>query len=103
MKLLTLVVHTGAQQDLADLLRTIDKVPGFTFSHAEGHGLEIEEDAYLSARDDTVGYAPRVRTDILLEDENVDEVLSELCNKGSCITGQGIYWVTAVEKGGHLK
>lgn len=103
MKLLTLVVHTNVQQDLADLLRTIDKVPGFTFSHVEGHGQEAEDDSFLSARDDVVGYVPRIRTEIMLDDSDVDEVLDKLCNKDSCIIGQGVYWVTAVEKGGHLK
>lgn len=102
MKKLTLIIHTNAQQALADLLRTIDQVPGFTFSHVEGHGLEVEEDSFLSARDKVVGYIPRIRTDILLEDGDVDVVLAKLRDKENNVAGQGIYWVTAVEKGGHL-
>ena len=102
MKLLTLVVHTNVQQELADLLRSIDQVFGFTFSHVEGHGLEVENDSYLSARDKVVGYVPRIRTEILLNDVDVDDVLDKLCNKDSCIVGQGIYWLAPVEKGGHL-
>jgi nitrogen regulatory protein P-II 1 len=102
MKILTLIVHTNVQQELADLLRTMDQVPGFTFSHVEGHGTEIENDAYLAARDDAVGYVPRIRTDILLDDSHVDIVLKRLSDNENNIAGQGIYWVTQVEKGGHL-
>ncbi|MEN8180009.1 MAG: DUF3240 family protein [Pseudomonadota bacterium] len=102
MKKLTLIIHTNAQQALADLLRTIDQVPGFTFSHVDGHGIEIENDSFLSARDKVVGHTPRIRTDILLEDGDVDDVLAKLCDRENNIAGQGIYWVTAVEKGGRL-
>lgn len=102
MKKLTLIIHTNVQQQVADLLRTIDQVPGFTFSHVEGHGAEVENDSFLSARETVVGYIPRIRTDILLEDGDVDVVLAKLREKENNIVGQGIYWVTAVEKGGHL-
>lgn len=103
MKLLTLIVHTDVQRDVTALLRGISQVPGFTFSHVEGHGIEAERDPFLAARDQVVGVVPRIRTDILLEDAYVDLVLARLCGTDQCIAGQGIYWVTPVEKGGHLK
>ena len=102
MKILTLIIHTNVQQELADLLRNTDKVPGFTFSHVEGHGSETENDSFLSARDEVVGYVPRIRFEILLEDADVDVVLTKLCDKENSLAGQGAYWVTPVEKGGHL-
>lgn len=102
MKVLTIIVHTNVQQELSDLLHTMDQVSGFTFSHVEGHGTETENDSFLSARDDVVGYIPRIRTDILLEDTDIEVVLNRLSDKENNITGQGIYWVTPVEKGGHL-
>lgn len=102
MKLLTLIVHTNAQQELTELLREMYQVPGFTFTHVEGHGNEVEDDAFVSAHDEVVGYVPRIRTDILLKDTDVDIVLSRLSEKENSISGQGIYWVTAVEKGGHI-
>lgn len=102
MKLLTLVVHTNVQQDLTTVLRNLDPVSGFTFSHVEGHGIEVDKDPFLSARDNTVGFVPRIRADILLEDADVDAVLTVLGDKEHNITGQGVYWVTPVEKGGHL-
>lgn len=102
MKLLTLIVHTDVQEDLVKLLRDLNEVSGFTFIHVEGHGEETENDRFLSARDKVVGFAPRIRTELLLEDKDVDTVLAELRGKEHNITGQGIFWVTSVEKGGHL-
>lgn len=102
MKLLTLIVHTDVQQDLVKLLRSMNEISGFTFIHVEGHGEETESDKFLSARDEVVGFAPRIRTDLLLEDNEVDSVLSTLRDKKHNVAGQGIYWITPVEKGGHL-
>jgi nitrogen regulatory protein P-II 1 len=102
MKHLTLTIHTNVQQDIADQLRNMEQVSGFTFSHAEGHGVEVESDPFLSARDKVVGYTPRIRVDILLEDGDVDLVLESLRKTTCGVEGQGIYWVTAVEHSGHL-
>ena len=102
MKHLTLIIHTNVQQDMADQLRSLEQVSGFTFCHAEGHGVEVESDPFLSARDKVVGYTPRIRVDILLEDGDVDSVLESLRKTTYGVEGQGIYWVTAVEQSGHL-
>ena len=102
MKHLTLIIHTNAQQDLADQLRSLEQVSGFTFSHVEGHGVQVESDPFLSARDKVVGYTPRIRVDILLKDCDVDVVLESLRKTSYGLKGQGLYWITAVEQNGHL-
>ena len=102
MKILTLIVHANTQQELADQLRTLKQVSGFTFSHVEGHGAQVESDPFLSARDKVVGYTPRVRVDILLDDADVSVVLEALHQAENNVTGQGVYWTTPVEEGGHL-
>jgi nitrogen regulatory protein P-II 1 len=102
MKNLTLILHTNVQQDLADHLRGIEHVSGFSFSHVEGHGVQVESDPFLSARDKVVGYTPRVRVDILLEDEHVDSVLLSIRKTTKGIEGQGIFWVSPVEQSGQL-
>ena len=101
MKNLVLIVHANAQQELADRLRELKAVMGFTFSHVEGHGAQVEHDPFLSTRDKVVGFVPRVRVDLLLEDKDVGAVLDALRGEGG-IKGQGIYWVTAVEQQGRL-
>lgn len=102
MKLLTLIVHTNAQQELSDLLHKMDQITGFSFSKVEGFGTEKENDPYLLARDEVVGCIPRIQVDILLEDNDVEHVLIRLRDKNNNVTGQGVYWVMPVEKGGHI-
>lgn len=102
MKNLAMITHANAQEDLADLLRSLEQVQGFTFSYVEGHGTQVEHDPLLSVRDKVVGYTPRVRVDILLEDADVELVLAALRMHGSGVSGQGIYWVTPVEQHGRL-
>lgn len=102
MKHLTLIIHTNLQQDLADQLRSMEQISGFTFCHVEGHGVQVESDPFLSARDKVVGYTPRVRADILLEENDVDSVLETLRSSISGLQNQGIYWLTAVERNGRL-
>lgn len=102
MKQLTLIVHADSEQALADTLRALPQAPGFTFTRVEGHGAQDERDAFLSARDRVVGYAPHVRVDILLEDTDVDAVLRSLRQRQSGVVGQGMYWVTPVDKHGRL-
>ena len=102
MKNLVIILHTDVQQDVADLLRGLDQIRGFTFSHAEGHGEHSEDDSFLSARDKVVGYVPQVRVDIMLEDEDVDAVLAAIRSNQGRVVGQGFYWVTSIESRGDL-
>lgn len=102
MKILTLIVHTDVQQKLSDRLRRMNQVGGYTFSHVEGHGIESEDEDFVSAHDEAVGYAPRVRIDLLLQDGDVERVLKTIIDGEPSIRGAGFYWVTLVEKGGQL-
>lgn len=102
MKHLTLIIHTDAQQSLTDQLRGMEHVSGFTYCDVDGHGIEAESDPFLSARDEVVGYTPRIRVDILLQDSDVESTLEALRSSSDHIKGQGIFWVTSVEQNGHL-
>jgi nitrogen regulatory protein P-II 1 len=64
--------------------------------------VQAESDPFLSERDKVVGYTPKVRVDILLQDSDVDTVLDTLRSSTYGIEGQGIYWITAVEQNGCL-
>ena len=102
MKNLTLIVHADVQQALADVLRSLKPVSGFTFTAVEGHGSQDEHDAFLSARDRVVGYVPHVRVDILIGNKDVDDVLDALRAADSSFAGRGIYWIVPVEQHGRL-
>jgi nitrogen regulatory protein P-II 1 len=102
MKNLVMIVHADIQQRLADELRALPQVAGFTFTHVEGHGPQSQHDPSVSARDLVVGYTPHVRVDILLVDEDVGTVLETL-RAGHCgVAGQGVYWLTPVVEHGRL-
>lgn len=102
MKNLTLIVHADLEQALADVLRGLKQVSGFTFSHVEGHGAQDERDPLLSARDRVVGYTPHVRVDLVLEDEDVAKVLAALREANCGVADRGVYWVTPVVQHGRL-
>lgn len=102
MKNLTLIVHADMEQALADTLRGLNQVSGFTFTHIEGHHPQDEFDSELSARDRVVGYTPHVRVDMLLKNEDVDDVLRALRNADCGLAGRTTYQLTAVEQHGSL-
>ena len=102
MKNLVMIIHSKVQQELADRLRSIEQVQGFTFSSVEGHGVQVEHDPLLSMRDKVVGYVPRIRVDVLLDDTDVEVVLATLRDTENSLSGQGIYWIIPVENSGRL-
>lgn len=110
MKILTLIIHSGAQQDVADRLRAMSEVTDFSFSRVEGHSVQLDSDPLLTAYDKVVGYTPRVRADMLLDDADVTPVLARLREAGggdagpggNSLAGQCVYWVMPVEQGGRL-
>jgi nitrogen regulatory protein PII len=99
MKNLTLIVHADTELALADVLRGLSQVAGFTFTQVEDHGPQDERDGELSARDLVVGYAPRVRVDLILKDADVDSVLTALRESHIGVAGRAAYWVTSVTSG----
>lgn len=102
MKNLTLVVHADIRQALADVLRGLKEIGGFTFTRVEGHGPQDERDPQLSARDRVVGYTPHVRVDIVLDNKDVDPVLYALRESRCGLAGRGVYWVSDVTGQGRL-
>ena len=102
MKNLVIIIHTNGQETLSDLLRTLDVVQGFTFTNVEGHSSHSGRDSLLSARDKVVGYVPRVRVDILLEDQDVDRILNSIRTSSNGGLGGGVYWCVDVDQFGQL-
>lgn len=100
MKNLTLFVRADIKGALADNLRRIKQLSGFTFTPVEGHSPQDEQDPALSERDRVIGYTPRIRVDILLQAKDVEDVLHTLSNANCGLTGRCIYQLTAVEKQG---
>jgi len=102
MMTLVLDIHASLQQDVADCLRAHPAVENFTLAHVEGHGVQAITSSAVSARDKVVGYAPRVRVEILLQDDEVAHTLALLRQQVSGISEHGIYWVTPLIQHGKL-
>ncbi len=101
MKKFSMVVHSSLQQELADLLRSM-QLDNFMFSHIEEHSAQRENDVLLSARDRVVGYVPKVRVDVILDDERALKLVDEIREARPSFKGKGLFWISAVESSGEL-
>jgi len=102
MKCLTLIVHASAKRDVADRLRNIPAVSGFTLVPCEGHSAETGQDVFQSVRDRVVGYVPRIRVDVILEESQVKAVLEALKKEGQADARIGIWFITEIHETGTL-
>lgn len=102
MKLLALIVNANLQSEIADILRSIEIIDGFTLTNVEGHGAQSENDPFISTRDKVVGYTPHIRIDLLLENVHIPYVLETLRKSNIRLSKQSIYWITSVEEFGRL-
>jgi len=93
---LTLLADVSVKQSLADTLRTLPEVERFIFTHVEEHSHQLEQDPLLSERDKVVGYVPRIRVDILLDQSALEIVRKALCSPKCGLVGRCRYWVTPV-------
>lgn len=98
MKNLTILAHADSKQSIADVLRAMPEVTGFTFTAVEGHFPQDEHDAMLSAFDRVVGYTPHVRVDMILDDADIEKVLEAVRGSNCGVTGRCIYWATPVDR-----
>jgi nitrogen regulatory protein P-II 1 len=102
MKMLTLVVHANLRHELADVMRDLPEVHGFTFTRVQGHGSHVDVDPFLSSSDRVVGYTPRIKAEILLADEAVQPVLARLRQAMCHEHSRGSYWVGNIDESGVL-
>jgi len=102
MKHLILTIPANSKRDAADILHSVDYIEGFTFIDIEGHGTQSENDPFLSPRDKVVGYTPRARVELLLEDKQVTLLLEALRESKLGANKHIIYWVTDIQEFGRL-
>jgi len=103
MIILTLLADVSIKQTLSDVLRNEPDVERFIFTHVEEHSHQLEQDSLLTEQDKVVGYIPRIRVDILLDESALDKVRKDLCAPDSGLSGRCRYMVTPViESGGML-
>jgi len=102
MKCLTLFLHASAEGDVLDCLRAHPRVSGFTLVACQGHSTSGSGGQEETTMDHVVGFVPRIRIEVILEDDQVQEVLSGL---KSCLGDQGshgIWTISPVQDWGSL-
>ena len=99
---LILLVDVSVKQSLADTLRAIPEIERFIFTHVEEHSHQLEQDPLLSERDKVVGYVPRVKVEILLDESALNKVRDALCSPECGLVGRCRYWVSPVTESAGL-
>lgn len=97
MKLITAVVQPFT---VTDIRTAVDEagVHGLTFSEAQGYGRQKGHTEVYRGAEYEVGFVPKVRIDVVVDDEQVDAVAAAIV--GAARTGKigdGKIWVTPVE------
>ena len=102
MKCLIIVIHETAQENLVELLSTCNTVRLWHRMPALGHYDPGTGNPFETALDQVSGRVPRMRFEILLEEEGVDPVLKVLSMCRTCLKGRGLFWVTEVDQFGEF-
>jgi len=103
MRCLTVLVHTDDAHELVRMLGRLPIVNGFTLMQVEGHGTEVEKDAFMASLDRALGTSPRTRVDIVLADGAESEVIESLNSaKTKGVIRGGYYWVAELAKEGRI-
>lgn len=98
MKEIKAIVPPQRLPRIRSALRNIKGFPGMTVSKVDGCGHHVSRTA-LGVREELTDYSPKVRIDIVCPDELVEGVLQILAEVGHTgQVGDGIIWVTAVER-----
>ncbi|MBN2725430.1 MAG: DUF3240 family protein [Deltaproteobacteria bacterium] len=102
MKLLTIIIHEQAKQNLIEILNAHKEVDAFTIINAEGHIMGSEGNPFETTRDLVSGYVPRVRFDIVLKNDALEDVVDRITYCQSCIEGTGVWYVTDIDDYAHF-
>lgn len=98
MKLITAIVRPEKIDPIRSALEAFG-VQGMTVSQASGYGRQRGHPQVYRGAEFTVDLLPKVRLEILVDEESCDEILDVLiftANTGS--TGDGKIWVTEVHE-----
>lgn len=98
MKLITAIVKPFKVEDVKEALKDVGVV-GMTVSEAQGFGRQGGHTEVYRGAEYTVDFVPKVRVEILVEDELAQEVIEALVKAAR--TGQigdGKVWAVPVEE-----
>ena len=101
MKILSLMLNESKQNEIVELLQQLKEVNAYTIFHGEGH-FPGNIAPFESVHDEVMGFVPRIRIDLLLDDKDVTQVLSTIKGCSTCGSHGGVYWISPVDGIGEL-
>lgn len=97
MKKIEAIIRSSKFEDIKDGLLEIG-VQFFTFLEVKGHGMEKEDELVYRGVPYDAGYIPRLKIEIVIDDEKVDAVVESIQSNGrSGKIGDGKIIITNVE------
>ena len=98
MKLITAILKPVKLDEVKVALQAIG-VKGMTVSEASGVGRQLGRTEVYRGAEYTVNLIPKVRFEVIVNDEEVDAVVSAIVDTAKSGTiGDGKVWVTAIEE-----
>jgi nitrogen regulatory protein P-II 1 len=97
MKLITAIIKPFKLEEVKEALNAIE-VLGMTVSEASGYGRQRGHVEVYRGAEYTVDLVPKVRLEVLIDDDRVDEVVKAIVNAANTgKIGDGKVWVVPVE------
>lgn len=97
MKLVTAIIKPFKLEEVKEALNSIE-VHGMTVSEASGYGRQRGHVEVYRGAEYTVDLVPKVRLEVLAEDDRVDEVVKTIVDAANTgRIGDGKVWVIPVE------
>lgn len=98
MKLITAIIKPFRLEEVKSALQEIG-VQGMTVSEASGYGRQRGHVEVYRGAEYTVDLVPKVRIEVLMEDDEVDRVVDVIVNAARTDRiGDGKVWVTSVDR-----
>jgi nitrogen regulatory protein P-II 1 len=93
------VIQPARLARLRDIFRAMPDFPGMTVTRAEGSGYHPDKPAMRGVKSELTDYSAKVRLEILAPEEQIAfivQAIHDAAHTGQ--PGDGIVWVSAVEK-----
>ena len=102
MKEIKAIIRPARLDEVRDALRAVSGFPGMTVSKVEGCSSPTRHRP-SSIKEDLMNYSPKVRIEIVVEDEFAQALHDVIVRVGTTRhVGDGIVWVTNVESFSYL-
>lgn len=99
MKEIKAIIQPNRLARLRDAFRRIPDFPGMTVTRAEGSGYHPGKPHEAGIKGELTEYSQKVRIELVVRDEEVDRLVAlihSIAHTGRA--GDGVLWVTAVER-----